>query len=207
MTKKMKKLTLILLCAHSIFSFSQEGYEPGYIITNKGDTLKGKIKDRKYTASAANSDKISFIGINGKEENKTPEEIKQYCKKDTQFFRVLPIGLEGKLKFAEILEYGDVILFGYTSNSFVSTTSDVLFKSVDKNKDGKPDAPKNLEYFFQKRKDPNSLMKVKPKKFQETATFFFQNDTDLIKKIEDKTFKYEDIRLVVKMYNEGAATK
>ncbi len=155
--------TIILFVACLVFS--QEGFELGYIITNKGDTLKGKIKDRKYTASAPNCDKISFIDASGKEGGKTADEIKQYCKKGTQFFRVLPIGLEGKLKFAEILEYGDVILFGYTSNSFVSTTSEVLSKSVDKNKDGKPDA-KNLEFFFQKQKDPNSLMKVKPKKFQ-----------------------------------------
>src|SRR6185312_2055212 len=162
------------------FAFSQEGYELGYIITNKGDTIKGKIKDKKYTAGAANSDKISFINAAGKEDGKTPDEIKQYCKKGVQFFRSLPIGLEGKLKFAEILEYGDVILFGYVSASFISTTSEVLSKPIDKNKDGKPDMPKNLEYFFQKRKDPNSLMKVKPKKFQETATFFFQNDTELV---------------------------
>jgi hypothetical protein len=186
----------------TFFAFSQEGYELGYIITNKGDTIKGKIKDKKYSAAPANSDKISFIDVTGKESHKTPDEIKQYCKKGVQFFRSLPIGLEGKLKFAEILEYGDVILFGYVSASFVSTTSEVLSKPIDKNKDGKPDMPKNLEYFFQKRKDPNSLMKVKPKKFQETATFFFQNDTELVKKIEDKTLGYDDIRLVVKTHNE-----
>src|ERR1700740_1454803 len=203
----MKKLFLIcgflLICC---LVFSQEGYEDGYIITNKGDTIKGKIKDKKYTAGAPNSDKISFINTEGKENNKTPDEIKQYCKKGTQFFRSLPIGLEGKLKFAEILEYGDVILFGYVSGSFVSTTSDLLSKSKDRDKDGKPDV-NNLEYFFQKRKDSNSLMKVKPKKFQETASFFFQSDTDLVKKIEDKILGYDDIRLVVKTHNELAEKK
>jgi hypothetical protein len=204
----MKKLFLVcgflLICC---LVFSQEGYEDGYIITNKGDTIKGKIKDKKYSAGAANSDKINFINAEGKENNKTPDEIKQYCKRGTQFFRSLPIGLEGKLKFAEILEFGDVILFGYVSASFVSTTSDLLSKSKDKDKDGKPDASNNVEYFFQKRKDPNSLMKVKPKKFQETAIFFFQNDSELVKKIEDKTLGYDDIRLVVKTHNELAEKK
>ncbi len=198
---------MVIILFSCLFSFSQEGYDVGYIITNKGDTLRGRIKDRKYTASAPNSEKISFIDSSGKEKNKPPDEIKQYCKKGVQFFRVLPIGLEGKLRFAEILEYGDVILFGYTSNSFVSTTSDVLSKSVDKNKDGKPDAPKNLEYFLQKRKDANSLMKVKPKKFQETAIFFFQNDSELVKKIEDKIWGYDDIQLVVKTHNDHAEKK
>jgi len=204
----MKKYFFIyVLLLASFISFSQEGYEDGYIITNKGDTLKGKIKDRKYTASVANSEKISFINAAGKESNKKPDEIKQYCKKGVQFFISLPIGMEGKLRFAEILEYGDVVLFGYVSTSFVSTTSEVLSKSTDKNKDGKPDAPGNMEYFFQRRKDPNSLMKVKPKKFQETATFFFQNDSELVKKIEDKSLDYDDIRLVVKTHNELAEKK
>lgn len=197
----MKRLFVFVFLLVSIFVFSQEGYEPGYIITNKGDTVKGKIKDRKYTAGAANSDKISFINADGKKSNKKPEEIKQYCKKGTQFFRSLPIGSEGKLKFAEILEYGDVILFGFVSGSMVSTTSEVLSKSKDKDKDGKPDI-NNMEYFFQKKKDPNSLMKVKPKKFIETATLFFQSDAELIKKIEDKVLGYDDIKTVVKTYNE-----
>jgi hypothetical protein len=202
-----KQFFVLILLFVSRLVFSQEGYDVGYIITNAGDTLKGKIKDKKYSAGAANSDKISFINAAGKESHKTPDEIKQYCKKGTLFFRTLPIGLEGKLKFAEILEYGDVILFGYISNSFVSTTGDLLSKSADKDKDGRPDASKNIEYFFQKRKDPNSLMKVKPKKFQETASFFFQNDSSLVKKIEDKTLKYEDIKLVVKTHNEFVEKK
>src|SRR6185437_14896388 len=129
----MKKYFFILGFLFTTYlSFSQEGYEDGYIITNKGDTIKGKIKDKKYAAGAANSDKISFINVSGKENNKTPDEIKQYCKKGVQFFYSLPIGLEGKSKFAEILEYGDVILFGYVSASFISTTSDLLSKSKDK---------------------------------------------------------------------------
>ncbi|HKC67749.1 MAG TPA: hypothetical protein VKG26_05930 [Bacteroidia bacterium] len=203
----MKKWLFISVFFVGFFvAFSQEGYEDGYIITNKGDTIKGKIKDRKYTAGAANSDKISFIDAGGKKSKQTPDDIKQYGRKGGHIFISLPVGLESELKFAEIIEYGDVILYGYISNSFVSTTSEVLSKPKDKDKDGKPDI-NNIEYFFQKRKDPNSLMKVKPKKFEETATFFFQNDADLIKKIEDKTLGYDDIRLVVKTHNENAAKK
>ena len=204
----MKKRFLICgFLLASLLVFSQAGYEVGYIIRNTGDTIKGKIKDKKYTTGIANSDKINFIDSTGKEKNKTPDEIKQYCKKGTQFFRSLPIGLEGKLKFAEVLEYGDVILFGYISASLVSTTSEILSKPIDKNKDGKPDNPKNLEYFLQKRRDPNSLMKVKPKKFRETVSFFFQNDSEIMKKIEDNSLGYDDIRFVVKTHNELAEKK
>ena len=99
---------ILLIFAHIIVC-AQEGYELGYIITNKGDTIRGKIKDRKYTASPANSDKIRFIDSTGKEKGLDPYEIKQYYKKGV-FFRTLPIGLEAKLKFAEVLEYERVRL-------------------------------------------------------------------------------------------------
>jgi hypothetical protein len=64
-----------------------------------------------------------------------------------------------------------------------------------------------VEYFFQKRKDVNSLMKVKPKDFREIALFYFQDDPELVSKLETGTLKYADIRLVVKTHNELAAAK
>jgi hypothetical protein len=170
--------------------FSQAPFEDGYIVSNSGDTTKGKIKDRKYTAGDANSDKIKFIDTKGKESKITPDKVKGYGRKGNVVFRTLPIGLEGQLKFAQIIEYGDVILFGYKSNSFVSVVSD-----------------KSIEYFYQKRKDLNSLMKVKKERFESVSLFYFKDDAELIKKIEGKSLKYEDIRQVVQIYNEFAAKK
>lgn len=198
--------TLIILFTTAI-AFAQDGYVDGYIITNNGDTLRGKIKDRKYPAAPSNCDKIRFIGVGEKEEDKTPYDIKQYCRKSTQFYKTLPIGIDAKLKFAEILDYGDVVLYGYVSGSFVSLAGDALSKSVDTKKESKSAAHITVEYYFQKKKDANSLMKVRPKQWERTATFFFQDDEDLVQKIESKTLKYEDIKTVVKTYNEFAAAK
>ena len=50
-------------------------------------------------------------------------------------------------------------------------------------------------------------MKVKRDKFESVSLFYFKDDAELIKKIEDKSLKYQDIQLVVKMYNEFAAGK
>ncbi|MHB8258758.1 MAG: hypothetical protein ACYDCN_00060 [Bacteroidia bacterium] len=188
----------------SYFVFSQTGYEVGYIITNKGDTIRGQIKDRKYIASPANSDKIKFMDVSAKPRKITPEDIKGYCRKGTVFYRSLPIGIEGNQKFAQILEFGEVILFGYTSNSFVSTTKSSLSPT---SKDKGASSNTEIEYFYQKRKDENSLMKVKREKFESVSLFYFKDDTELIKKIETKSLKYEDIRLVVQLYNEFAARK
>ena len=199
-------LSLLLLLFPSYFLFSQAPYELGYIITNSGDTIKGKIKDRKYTAGEANPDKIKFINEKGIESKITPDKAKEYCKGGALIFRALPIGREGGLQFAEIVEYGDVILFSYISNSFVSATISGL---APKNSKDKESSKKKIDaqYFYQKKKDANSLMKVNKDKFESVSLFYFKDDAELIKKIEGKSFKFEDIRLVVKTYNEFAAKK
>jgi hypothetical protein len=201
----MKKcfLTLYVLFLMQ-FCFSQDGYMDGYIITRSGDTIQGKIKDRKYPNGPGESDKIRFIDANGKESKKTPDEIKAYCKKGIMSFRSLPIGADGKQKFAEILEYGTVILFGFTNDSFIASIS----KSTNsKDKAEKSTLPLGIEYFFQKQNDTRSLMKVRPKEFESTASFYFQNDVELKTKIENGALKYQDIRLVVKTYNDFAGNK
>ncbi len=186
-------------------TFSQKGYDAGYIIKNNGDTVRGKIKDRKYTTSPGNSDKITFIDEKGNKDKITPNEIKAYCKRGSMFYRTLPVGLEAKKQFVQIIEYGEVILFGYTSNSFVSTA----FSSVKptSSKDNHAISQTDVVYFYQKSKDPNSLMKVKRDKFESVSLFYFKDDAKLIKQIEDKSLKYQDIELVVKMYNEFVAKK
>ena len=192
---------LIISLLYATLAFSQPGYESGYIITQNGDTLFGKIKDKKYTDSPANADKISFIDVHGDETSKEPDEIKQYVKKQQQFFVVLPIGIESKLKFAEVLESGEVILYRYISNSLVNLTSNIVSSSDPKKKE-----KDNSEYFLQKRKDPNSLMKVKAKAFKQITLLFFNSNSSLAKQIESNSLKIEDIRYIVKTYNEGAAS-
>ena len=199
-----QRICFLYLFFISYIAFSQEGYEVGYIITNSGDTIKGKIKDRKYIPDPPNSDKIKFIDAKGKKCKITPDKVSEYCRKGILFFRTLPIGMEGKQKFAQVLEYGEVILFGYIDNSFVSAT---ISSVAPTGKDKTLTTKRSVVYFFQKRKDEKSLMKVKKDKFKDISLFYFKNDTELIKKLEDKSLSFEDIRLVVKTYNEFAEKK
>lgn len=186
--------------------FSQAPYELGYIINNKGDTIKGKIKDRKYTAGEANADKINFIDEKGKESKITPDKVSEYCKRGTVMFRSLPIGREGRMQFAQVIEYGNVILFSYISNSLVSATISSLAPTSSKDKENTKKKI-DVQYFYQKKKDTNSLMKVNKDKFESVSLFYFKDDSELIKKIEEKSIKFEDIKLVVKMYNDFSAKK
>ena len=185
--------------------FAQAPFEDGYIINNTGDTIRGKIKDRKYVTSEANSEKIKFIDAGGKERKIKSEQAKGYGRRGNVHYRTLPVGREGKLRFVKIIEYGNVILFGYATNAVLGTTMAAL--SPTSSKDKHVEERIEIDYFYQRSKDPNSLMKVKRDKFESVSLFYFKDDAELIKKIEDKSLKYQDIQLVVKMYNEFAAGK
>ena len=141
----------------------------------------------------------------GNKSNITPDKVRGYCRKGSVFYRTLPVGRESKLQFARILEMGDVILFGYTTNTFVDAMAPA--KSNKNAADNHITSVIDYMYFYQKSKDPNSLMKVKKDKFESVSLFYFKDDAELIKKIEDKSLKYEDIELVVKTYNQFAAKK
>jgi len=195
-------LTLCFLFI-GLFAFSQVGYEAGYIIKNNGDTVRGTIKDRKFTTSPANSGKIKFIDAKRNKSNITPDKVKGYCRKGSVFYRTLPVGRESKLQFARILETGNVILFGYTTNTFVDAMASA--KSNKNAADNHITSVIDYVYFYQKSKDPNSLMKVKRDKFESVSLFYFKDYEGLIKQIESKSLKYEDIELVVKKYNEFKA--
>jgi hypothetical protein len=185
--------------------FAQAPFEDGYIINNSGDTIRGKIKDRKYVNSEANSDKIRFIYASGKERKVKPNEIKEYGRRGGVRYRSLPIGREARMQFAQILEYGNVILFGYATNAILGTTMAAI--GPTSSKDGHVESRIDIEYLYQRNKDLNSLMKVKRDKFESISLFYFKDDAELIKRIEDKSLKYEDIRKVVQMYNEFATKK
>jgi hypothetical protein len=201
--KRYRFLLFVLFVGRLVFA--QAPFEDGYIINNAGDTVRGKIKDRKYVTSEANSDKIRFIDASGKERKIKPEQAKGYGRRGNVHYRTLPVGKEAKLQFVKIIEYGNVILFGYATNAILGTTMASLAPTGSKDKHVEERI--DIDYFYQRSKDPNSLMKVKRDKFESVSLFYFKDDVELIKKIEDKSLKYEDIELVVKTYNEFAAKK
>ena len=56
----IKLLVLMLCCCmwHTLPSFGQRGYFPGYVVLNNGDTLNGRVKDRKERFAARIYNKI-----------------------------------------------------------------------------------------------------------------------------------------------------
>jgi len=177
------KRILLFFCIQfiALSGFSQDGYVNGYIINFNGDTVKGKIKDRKYPKNLIGWQKINFINEKGEKEKYTADDIRGYSKNNSSSYRSLTLGVEGTKKFAQILESGAVILFDY---------------SLGLSQNAPP------EYFLQKANDVNSLMEWREADYKKTATYFFKDDKELVKSIEDEKLKHGDIQTIVKKYNE-----
>lgn len=78
----MKWMYFILLMTGLCLSgslYAQKGYEKGYIVTHRGDTLQGYVKDRKEGAFARLYTKIRFKEEGARCRKKyAPEDIKAY---------------------------------------------------------------------------------------------------------------------------------
>ncbi len=75
------KLTLRLVFIFILFSsmaYSKKGFEEGYIITNKMDTIFGMLKDRKLGTFNKLYSKIIFINKKGKKRKYGPNDILAY---------------------------------------------------------------------------------------------------------------------------------
>ena len=177
----MKRIFLIFFLSFFGFSiYSQEGYRSGYVITYQKDTIRGKIKDRKFYNNKINWQKINFIRNNGEKDKYTADDIWGYTKNGTATFRSLALGVEGVKRFAEIIESGDVILFAYL---------------LGRSEKAPPD------YYLQKANDVNSLMEWREADYKKTAAYFFKGDTALIRSIENEKLKHGDIQTIVREYN------
>ena len=202
----MKKCALLFFfLVIFINAFSQEGFRSGYIITYKGDTIKGKIKDRKFYNSVLSWQKILFINDKGEKEKLSADEIKGYVKADSLAFHTLTLGIEEKKRFVAIVESGAVILFADISKPApskvqLSPSTSGLGLYVTVRMDGVTQKIEG-EYYLQKRGDVNSLMQWRNTDYKKTANYFFKGDTTLLQSIENEKLKYEEIQTIVREYN------
>ncbi len=193
----MKKLFLYFFILQASIFFAQDGFLPGYVVTNKGDTIKGKIKDRKYPKTTSSWQKIDFIDSAGKKYGYDPEEIKEYVRKGRTRYYTLTIGVSAKPTFLEVQEDGAIILYSYNLGTWGGAGMAIVVKTSET-------GPKeHVEFFLQKKNTPNSLMQWRPGDYERTAKVFFSDNEELMKQITSGVLKAEDIVEIVKKYNES----
>jgi hypothetical protein len=193
----MKKLLLYFFLS-SLVSWAQDGYLPGYVIKLNGDTVKGKVRDRKFINGTGSWQKIDFVDSENGKYGYDAEEIREYGRRGRTKYRSLNIGVESKATFVEVQEEGAVVLYAYNRGTWGGAGNAVLVQTSGK-------GPKeHVEFFLEKNGQRASLMQWRPRDYKSTAKIFFSGEPDLIKQIEDEKLIETDIRLIVQKFNGTA---
>lgn len=190
-------LLRFLLIFFSFSIYAQEGYLKGYVILNNGDTMKGMLKDRKFVNGTMGWQKVLLRDAMGRKYRFDPEEIREYKREGKLKNVTLVVGVEGKSTFVEVQEEGTVVLYAFNRGTWGGAGNAVVVQTS-------ANGPKeHVEFFLQKAGKPNSLMEWRPRDYKTTAKIFFGDNTALMNQISKDELKDEDIRMLVKKYNQG----
>lgn len=210
----MRRLAIYFLLLLAGTSAAQKNFVPGYIITLKGDTLKGKIKDRKYLGDAQSWQKIHFSDTLGRRFVYRPEDIREYGRRGHRY-RTLVIGVEGKPTFVELIEEGAVLLYAWNRGSWSGAGNAIIPSAEKKENESRlrfyvslqgislplSESKDHFECFLQKKNQPNSLMQWRPRDYRQTAKVFFDDNPDIMQLINEGALDEQDIFAIVKKYN------
>jgi hypothetical protein len=189
----MKKILLpAFFLLLSALCYSQKGYVDGYIITTAGDTVHGKIKDtHSGFQSASRSNHILFKAGDNKETKYKPSDIASYSKLGMVEYISIKMNLSSE--FAEVIEKGDATLVRIESKS---TTP-----SMNANGDltTSYDISSETYYIVRNRLDPFLVTTIN---FKNGMKKCFGDYPELMTLIDNKSLKYNDLKLIVKKYNE-----
>ena len=197
--KKKYFLLILLFMQLGIFSYAQNGYGPGYIITNDSDTLKGLIKQK---SNYLNSRSCDFIyGNKESEKAYSPSDIKAYRFLNSKYYvsREVTVDSVKQRVFLEYLVEGIVNLY--------------YFKDLQK------------EYYFLEKdnqfvpiSNETSVLTVKEKahngdiveenysrtsyQYRRVLAYLFQDSPTIAKEISNVQFNYRSlIGLTVDYHN------
>ena len=85
MNHTIKLFLTVIYCLIIKIGIAQSGYYPGYVVTNKGDTLRGLTNDRREGSFARLHKKIKFKGKGIFTKRYSPNQIAAYAKSDMIF--------------------------------------------------------------------------------------------------------------------------
>lgn len=174
------------ICLYSLLAVGQTpGLEKAYIITEKGDTLKGEAKPNKKELD--NYSKITFKDEKGVQKMYRATKIKGYGIKDDHY---ISMDSDDEKKFYKVLASGDINFYklGYEGLRMNS----VVFE---------------VEYYVSRKNDPE-LSLVKESKFKKQLGEWMEDNMEFIDAYgEDKKFDVEKALLAITNYNSWKAGK
>jgi len=179
MTTRLFFTVFMVLCCTMIYG--QMNFMNGYIITNKNDTIRGKIK---YTTPALRSSKVVFMK-NGDDEKLTykPFQIKGYY-------------VDNSIYDSKIYDIDLALSYGY--GAFMERQNEGIVKlyyywNTDKERGF-------TQTFIEN--DGDYLLEVDFVGFKRQMTRYFEDFPKLQSKIKQGTYKKKDLEQIVMEYNE-----
>ncbi len=190
----MQKLFSLLLfslsaiCATAQVDFGEFQFEKGYVVTNKGDTLRGKIK---YARAYELSQRCTFIK-DGDETNEhiryQPFTIKTFCVKneiyESKIYDYSPDRPDGFGVFMHRIENGECKMYEYWNSD-----KERGFTQVFLEKKGK--MMEEVGFFM----------------FKKQMMSYFSDYPQLQAKIGRNAFKRSEVQRIVQEYNSFKARK
>lgn len=140
----MKNIFFIVLLFICKISSSQISFVSAYLITEKGDTLKGEIKINPKKEQDYHN-KVFFKDEQGIQKNYKPNKVKGYGFKNNNY---ISMDCDGEKKFYKIIAKGEISLYK------------MIFEEVNMN-----EVNYVADYFLQREGD-KKLTDVKPNKFK-----------------------------------------
>lgn len=164
---------------------AQSTLTPGYIITAKGDTLKGQIKFNPKNDLLL-YDAITFQTSAADKKSYRANKIKEYSFDGNVFVSRM---IDGKPVFVKRLSAGAVNLYEYKAEEFFMNNIHV-----------------RVDYYMEKLGD-SEFMHIRESKYKKQLAEALSDDQDLIRDIQEKKYDYENIVDIFEQYNKNKEDK
>jgi len=191
---KHKSILLLTLLLFPFFSFSQNGsYSDGYIVTVKGDTLFGKIKNLGEVASCS---KIKFLNSKGESVKIKNKHVVSYKRGRDVFFRKSydrPLVIGNMKGYMKLVKDGAVKLYRF----------DYVVHNAGHNFNGMmtPGTSSwSSDYYLEKN---GTHILVTKMGFKNNMSNYFISNKDLAEEIKSRKMKYNDLEKIVSIYNQN----
>lgn len=180
----MKKLLMpAFVCICALPSLAQSQMAKGYVVTNKGDTVRGEVKLNKKEID--NYYKVTLKDPNGVQKNFKPEKTRAYAIENEQY---VTMDSDGEKKFFKVLATGDINFYK------------LGFESMRMNE------PVFEEEYYVARNGEKDLAVIKGSKFKKQMSDWMKDNPEFAEAYGDeKKFDLEKALLAINNYNSWKA--
>lgn len=178
----------MFLCLCALCATAQKfTFEKAYLVTEKGDTLRGEIKYNEKKEQDCYS-KITFKDQNGVVKNYKPNKAKAYGFNDQNF---IAGEFEGEPKFLRVLVTGEINLYK------------MMFEEISMNH-----PVVGGEYFITRQSSDKKMTPVKEGKFKKQMTEWMKDNTEFVNNYEEEKELNEAKAIdLIKQYNAWKASQ